>query len=328
MNNAIERHLGNEATMTSDSPRAEPASSLRPSPPAAIGATLSISAVARQTGVSVTTLRVWQARYGLGPGLTTPGGHRRYTAGDVQRLRRVKRLVSEGLTTSEAVHAVLAAARSDLGLQPDADPVAHHLGAAALELDGPTARRLVDEHLRRGNVTRTWETVLRPVLGAIGERWSNLSYGIAVEHLLSHIACEVLCRHNDELRTEITSTTQAILLACAPGELHDLPLVALDAALHADALSSTLFPAHTPLETLDEAAARHRRPVIALHALDRQPADPALFERFPDDAVLLALGPGWCPDQLPGHVVHLNTLAAAREHIGVAVNARLTEPSR
>jgi DNA-binding transcriptional MerR regulator len=233
--------------MSSDSPRAEPAASLRPSPAAAIGATLSISAVARQTGVSVATLRVWQARYGLGPGLTIPGGHRRYTTGDVQRLRRVKRLVSEGLTTSEAVHAVLAAARSDLGLQPDADPVAHHLGAAALELDGPTARRLVDEHLRRGDVTRTWETVLRPVLGAIGERWSNLSYGIAVEHLLSHIACEALCRHNDEFRTEITPTTQAILLACAPGELHDLPLVALDAALRADALSATRYPGfHSP----------------------------------------------------------------------------------
>jgi DNA-binding transcriptional MerR regulator len=328
MNNANERHSRNEATMSSDSPRADPASSLRSSPQAAIGATLSISAVAHQTGVSVATLRMWQVRYGLGPGLTTPGGHRRYTAGDVQRLRRVKHLVSEGLTTSEAVHAVLAAASSDLGLQPDADPVAHHHGAAARELDCPTARRLVDEQLRRGDVAVTWDTVLRPVLGAIGERWSKLSYGIAVEHLLSHIASEVLCRHNDEFRTERASITPAILLACAPGELHDLPLVALDAALHADALSATRYPASTPMATLDEAAARHRRPVIALHAVDRQPADPALFERFPDNAVLLALGPGWRPDQLPGHVAHLNTLAAAREHIAAAVNARLTESSR
>ncbi len=299
-----------------------------PSPHAATGATLSISTVAHQTGVSVATLRVWQARYGLGPALTTPGGHRRYTAGDVQRLRRVKRLVSEGLTTSEAVHAVLAAARSDLGLQPDADPVAHHLGAAALELDGPTARRLIDEHLRRGDVTTTWESVLRPVLGAIGQRWSQLSFGIAVEHLLSHIASEALCRRGDEFGNASGATTQAILLACAPGEQHELPLVVLDAALRADALGVTRYPASTPLATLHEAAAGQERPVIALHALDHQPADPAPFARFPDAAVLFALGPGWCPDRLPAAVTHLNTLAAAREHIAAAVNARLTEPSR
>ena len=56
-------------------------------------------------------------------------------------------LRSEGLTTSDAVRAVLAASHSELGLPPDADPVAQHLGAAALELDGPTARRLVGHHL-------------------------------------------------------------------------------------------------------------------------------------------------------------------------------------
>jgi DNA-binding transcriptional MerR regulator len=328
MHNAIERQLRNDATMSSDSPRADAASSLRPSPPAAIGAALSISVVAHQTGISVATLRMWQARYGLGPGLTTPGGHRRYTAGDVQRLRRVKHLVSEGLTTSEAVHAVLAAARSDLGLRPDADPVAHHLGAAALELDGPTARRLVDEHLRRGDVAATWDSVLRPVLGAIGERWSQLSFGIAVEHLLSHVASEVLGSLDDDVHTDPAPATAAILLACAPGELHDLPLVALDAALQAAGLSAARCPAPTPLATLDEAVSRHRRSVIALHALDPQPADPALFHRFPDDAALLALGPGWCPDRLPRHVTHLNTLAGAREHIAAAVNARLAEPSR
>jgi hypothetical protein len=57
--------------------------------PAATGAALSISAAARRTGITVATLRVWQTRYGLGPRLTTPGGHRRYTAGDIQRLNRV-----------------------------------------------------------------------------------------------------------------------------------------------------------------------------------------------------------------------------------------------
>ena len=147
--------------------------------PPAIGAALSISAAARQTGITVATLRMWQTRYGLGPSLTTSGGHRRYTAGDIQRLQRVTLLLSEGLTTGEAVHAVLAASRSTLGLPPDADPAAQHLAAAALKLDGPTARRLVREHLGAATSTRPGRTVLRPVLGAIGDHLSRVRHGIA-----------------------------------------------------------------------------------------------------------------------------------------------------
>ena len=186
--------------MSGDSAAAARASAFPPDVtpfPAAIGAALSISATARHTGITVATLRMWQTRYGLGPSLTTPGGHRRYTAGDIQRLNRVTQLRSEGLTTSEAVRAVLAATHSELGLPPDADPLAQHLGAAALELDGPTARRLVSHHLSRGDVTATWETVLRPVLAALGDRWSQLRHGIAVKHLLSHVATELLVNHGD-----------------------------------------------------------------------------------------------------------------------------------
>ncbi len=221
--------------INSDSPQDSPARN-RASSLAAIGTTLSLSAVSHQTGISVATLQVWQARYGLGPCLATPGGHRRYTAGDIQRLRRVKRLVSEGLTTSEAVHAVLAAARSDLGLPLGADPVAHHLGAAALELDGPTARRLIGEHLRRGDVAATWENVLRPVLGAIADRWPRLSHGDAVQHLLTSVVVELLANHDAHFTTDKTTAVPTptarscgVVLACVPEETHDLPLVVVDA---------------------------------------------------------------------------------------------------
>lgn len=246
------------------------------------GAALSISAVARQTGISVATLRVWQSRYGMGPSLTTPGGHRRYTTGDVGRLEQVLVLRSEGLTTGEAVHAVLAASRSELGLPPDADPAAHHLGAAALELDGPTARRIVHEHLRRGDVAATWEAVLRPVLGAIGDRWAQLRHGIAVEHLLSHVAVELLGSHRPGFGAPApVAAARRVGLACVPGELHDLPLVVLDAALTAAGIGATRLKAPTHGPTLDTAIARHPRPVLALHALTPEPADPALFDRAP-----------------------------------------------
>ena len=266
---------------------------------------------------------MWQTRYGLGPSLTTPGGHRRYTAGDIERLQRVTQLLSDGLTTSEAVHAVLAASHSELGLPPDADPVAQHLGAAALELDGPTARRLVGHHLQRGDVTATWETVLRPVLAALGDRWSQLRHGIAVEHLLSHVATELLGNHGDHRAPDApAANSRGVVLACVPGELHELPLVVLDAALKTAGITATRLDAPTPGAMLDEAVARHPNPLIALHAITPEPADPTLFDRFPAGTTPLALGPGWHPHPVPAHVAQVNSLTAALDRITSFVTAR------
>ena len=267
----------------------------------AIGAALSISATARHTGITVATLRMWQTRYGLGPSLTTPGGHRRYTAGDIQRLNRVTQLRSEGLTTSDAVRAVLAASHSELGLPPDADPVAQHLGAAALELDGPTARRLVGHHLSRGDVTATGDNLRRcvpysPPLATVGRSCGTASPWSTCSPMWPW-SCG---NHRDHRAPDAPAANPRGVLACVPGELHELPLVVLDAALTTAGIIATRLDAPTPPAVLDEAVARHPHPVVALHAITPEPADPALFDRFPTGtASLSALGTGLAPSPRP-----------------------------
>jgi len=107
-------------------------------------------------------------------------------------LRAVQQLVAQGLPTAEAARVVLRPAEHGVDLQPEAHPTAHLLTAAALDLDGPTCRSLLRDHLATHPVERTWDEVLRPVLGAIGDRWDELPHGIAVERLLSHVAAAVL----------------------------------------------------------------------------------------------------------------------------------------
>src|SRR5689334_12883185 len=68
---------------------------------------LSISQVARRTGLTTTTLRVWQRRYGLGASATSAGGHRRYSPADLARLRAARELIEQGLPTAEAARIVL-----------------------------------------------------------------------------------------------------------------------------------------------------------------------------------------------------------------------------
>jgi DNA-binding transcriptional MerR regulator len=267
---------------------------------------LAISEVARLTGLTTTTLRIWQRRYGLGASRSSPGGHRRYSQLDVARLRAVQRLLGEGLPTGEAVRVVLAPVEHGLDLTPGAHPVAHLLAAAGLDLDGPTCRILVRDHLENHSAERTWEDVLRPVLGAVGARWADLPHGVAVEHVLSHVATAAL-------GTAIGSPLgpAPVLLACVPVEEHDLPLVALAAALSQRGVPSTLLGAATPADAIAGAVARRHPAVVMLLALLPELADPGVLAALPPTDCVVAAGPGWDGATLPGGVRRVDDLPGA-----------------
>jgi DNA-binding transcriptional MerR regulator len=268
---------------------------------------LAISEVARLTGLSTATLRVWQRRYGLGASRSSPGGHRRYSPQDVARLRAVQRLVGQGLPTAEAVRVVLSPVEHGLDLPAEADAVAHLLAAAALDLDGPSCRSLVRDHLATHPVPRTWEDVLRPVLAAVGERWADLPHGVAVEHVLSHVAAAALGATTGPR----PPGPPTVLLACVPVEEHDLPLVALGAALAQRGIAATLVGAATPAHTLARAVERGRPAVVMLLALLPELADPGVFGKLPPTDCLVAAGPGWDGTTLPGGVRRVADLPGA-----------------
>src|SRR5690242_6382061 len=69
----------------------------------ASGPSLSIGAVARATGLSPDTLRVWQRRYGFPVPQRRPSGHRLYSVADVRRLRRISEALSRGHRPGQVV---------------------------------------------------------------------------------------------------------------------------------------------------------------------------------------------------------------------------------
>ncbi len=296
----------------SESPTRESAATIGPN------AGLPISVVATRTGISQATLRAWQHRYGLGPSRRTEGGHRRYSPADIQRLITVRDMIGQGVPAGEAARIVLEDSRDPHGLpgglplESDAEVQAHQLAAAALDLDGPTVRRQLRDNLARHGVTHTWEELLRPVLRAIGARWDQLPHGIAVEHLISHIATVALGATPQP--TAVTSTT-GVLLSCAPDELHDLPLVALAAALRTTGTNATLLGARTPAATLGAIADAQPGLAVFVFALAAEYADPAVFDALPDTAVPIAAGPGWDPTRLPPTIPHVNDLTGAIDMI-------------
>ncbi len=64
---------------------------------------LSIREVARQTGVTVGTLRMWESRHGFPVPQRLPSGHRRYTSDHVVQVRQVARDREAGLSMKAAI---------------------------------------------------------------------------------------------------------------------------------------------------------------------------------------------------------------------------------
>ena len=60
-------------------------------------ASLNISAVERETGLSKDVLRIWERRYGFPRPGRDDNAERQYAAGDVAKLRAIKRLMDTGL---------------------------------------------------------------------------------------------------------------------------------------------------------------------------------------------------------------------------------------
>jgi MerR family transcriptional regulator, light-induced transcriptional regulator len=71
---------------------------------------LSIGRLAARTGVSVPTLRMWEARHGFPVPERLAGGHRRYAESDVEILRAALRARESGLSLAAALDRARAAA--------------------------------------------------------------------------------------------------------------------------------------------------------------------------------------------------------------------------
>lgn len=63
-----------------------------------------IRTIAQLTGVNPITLRAWERRYGLIKPLRTEKGHRLYSRRDIEDIRRINRLLEQGMAISQVSH--------------------------------------------------------------------------------------------------------------------------------------------------------------------------------------------------------------------------------
>jgi DNA-binding transcriptional MerR regulator len=223
---------------------------------------LRIGEVSDRTGIAPALLRAWERRYGLLRPARSAGGFRLYGDDDVDRVRRTQHLIAGGIAAAEAARLVLADA--DAAAEPRSPLSPAPLLEALVRLDDVGANAVLDRLLAAFSVETVMTEALVPALHEIGERWERGDITVGQEHFASTILrgrLLALARGWDQ------GGGASIVLACPPGERHDLPLVMLGLALRSRGWRITFLGADTPLESVDDAAERTGADAVALVVL-------------------------------------------------------------
>ncbi len=259
---------------------------------------MSIGTVAHRTGISPDTLRAWERRYGWPKATRLPSGHRRYTATDVRRVRRVAEALSLGIRPSVVIplddDALDRLLRDGPGSREPLPGVSRLLRPVASG-DGTALRRLLLGDARRLGPRAFVTDRLAPLLHHVGRMWADGALAIRHEHLASEAAEDVLrgLRRRAPARRGPT-----VLLATLPGERHGLGLQMAALLVSAAGATPVVLGVETPPGEILDTALESDAAVVGISVslasggvrTDRALAD--LRERLPSRVRLVAGGAG------------------------------------
>ena len=247
--------------------------------PSLNGGRLRIGEISQRTGVSPELLRAWERRYSLLRPERTSGGFRLYSDQDVERVRRMKARLAEGLSAAEAAR--LATSDEPEGVEGiSLISLRSELETALESYEEERAHRVLDTAIATFTLDAVMTELLLPYLHDLGEAWARGEVTVAQEHFASNL---VRGRLMGLARNWDAGKGPRALLACPEGELHDLGLVLFGVALNRRGWRITFLGANTPMETLT-AAADNVDPAVVVIAC----TDPALLLKRSDELADLA----------------------------------------
>jgi MerR family transcriptional regulator, light-induced transcriptional regulator len=232
---------------------------------------LRIGELARRTGASPEVLRAWERRYGLLRPTRSQGGFRLYTAADEERIRRMREYLARGVAAAEAARLAVdaetpgpgAEATTPTVLAPETTPqttattppplqaAARELAAALDRFDEEQVHAVLDRLLAAYRIETILRDLLVPYLHDLGERWARGEVSVAQEHFASNL-----------LRGRLLGLARGwgqghgptAVLACLPGEQHDLGLTAFGITLYRRGWRIIYLGPDTPIATIRQAA--------------------------------------------------------------------------
>jgi MerR family transcriptional regulator, light-induced transcriptional regulator len=256
-----------------------------------------IGELSRRTDVSPELLRAWEQRYGLLRPARSDGGFRLYSPQDEHRVATMRSHLEQGLSAAEAARITL---DQESAPAPAAELPVLALGASALRaaldrLDESAAHATIDGLLSSFSVETVLREVVMPYLRELGDRWERGEASVAQEHFASQV-----------LRGRLLGLARGwdrgpgprALLACMPGEQHDLGLIVFGLGLRDHGWRITFLGPDTPLDTLSDAATTLQPDAVVLAATtsDRFETGRPALRRLARAVPLWVAGAGATPD--------------------------------
>jgi methanogenic corrinoid protein MtbC1 len=230
-----------------------------------------IGELAQRTGVSPDSLRVWERRYGLLRPERSEGGYRLYSVEDEQRVRAMVGHVEGGIPAGEAARLVLDGVGIHQVEGPPLPALSGELRQSLDRFDDAGAQAALDRLIGELSFETVAREVLLPYLRELGDRWERGEASVAQEHFASIVIrgrLLALARGWDR------GTGPRALLACAPGEQHELGLILFGLALRGHGWGITYLGADTPIETLAAAQAELKPAAVVVVALTPERLEP------------------------------------------------------
>ena len=231
---------------------------------------LRIGELAGRTTVTPAVLRAWERRYGLLQPDRSEGGYRLYSSMDEDRVRAMVRHLEAGVPAGEAARLVLEGDEA-----PDSEtswlPALYDELRRALDsFDEHSTQAALDTLIARLSFDAVAREVILPYLRELGERWQRGEASVAQEHFASFVLrgrLLALARGWDR------GVGPRALLACTPGEQHELGLLVFGLALRQHGWRITFLGADTPVDTLMSAAQDLSPAAVVLIALTPEKLD-------------------------------------------------------
>jgi MerR family transcriptional regulator, light-induced transcriptional regulator len=278
---------------------------------------LRIGQLAKRTGVSPELLRAWEQRYGLLQPTRTAGGFRLYGAVDEARVQRMQSLVSGGLAAAQAARLILSgdepAPPTVSGSATTLAEAAGNLTASLDRLDEQAANTALDRLFSAYTVETVLRDVVLPYLHRLGDRWAAGEVSVAQEHFASNL-----------IRGRLLGLAQGwgqgqgpgAILACLPGEQHELGLLAFGVALRRRGWRITYLGTDSPIDAVADTARTLAPTVVVLLSMtpERFLDHAREIEQLATQVQVMIAGPGATPEiarHTQTHVLEQDPVSAA-----------------
>ena len=235
------------------------------------GARLRIGELGRRVGVTPELLRAWETRYGLVRPQRTTGGLRLYSEDDERRVRLMRQHLAAGLSASEAAR--LAKLDDAAGRPANPSELSRELERSFDGLDEPAAQAALDRLFESFSLESALAEVILPFLRRVGESWAGAELTVAQEHFASNV---VGGRLRGLARGWGRGVGPRAILACPPGEQHELGLLCFGLLLREHGWRIAYLGAATPPDDIARALTELSPAVVVLSAVTP--------ERFQDAA--------------------------------------------